>query len=167
MVMILPTAIRSESAHMPSSSPITCYLTLLTAHSRWRSQSLPDPLSGYVSYRKAGLPQPNSHKQLQTSAVFSSRHGMTSAAKPLRHVDAATQPCFSCLANRRRYVPDSSTADPHASWSLICANSFEVIFTCYCYLRYCNKSLLLNDFLLMCIFWSGSRNDPVLSAPGV
>ena len=87
---------------------------------------------------------------------------MTSPARPLRLADAVTQPCFSRLTNRHRHVPDSSTADPHASWSLICAYSWDVIFTCHSYARYCDISLLLNKCLLMCILWNGSRDIPTV-----
>jgi hypothetical protein len=141
---------------MPSPTPITCTFIKLTAYSRWRSQLLPDSLT-----QQSGASAADSHQQSQTSAVFCSRHGMTSAAKLPILADAATQPGFSCLSNRRRHVPDSSTADPHAFLEPDLCISPGCDFHMLLLRSVLLYSLLLNKCLLMCILWNDFRNNPV------
>ena len=51
LARFINTAICKRSAYTPSPSPITCHLTLLTAHSRWSPQFLPDPPSVRIAKR--------------------------------------------------------------------------------------------------------------------
>ena len=160
---------------MPSPTPITCTFIKLTAYSRWRSQLLPDSLT-----QPSGASAADSHQQSQTSAVFCSRHGMTSAAKLLELADAATQPSAASPIGAGMYLTVAQRILTH-SWSLICAYRQDVIFACYSYARYCyipcfstNACLcaysgtVLVTILLPCIsgVWSLDTWPPPCKHPG-